>query len=169
MSLVIRFSLGRAEIVGNSMNPTFNDRNRVVYSVKPIYRRFDIVAFYPPNQVNEEYVKRIIGLPGDIVEYKEGRLLINYQVIKEPYLDSTVTSNSNTDLDFTFKEILNKTKDLKNSKQSQKIPEDMYLVLGDNRANSVDSREFGLIHRSAIQGVIRIRYWPIWKLTFFNY
>ena len=149
---IIVYIMTVQQIVGPSMKPTLNDQDIVLLS-KIHYRifkikRFDIIAL--KNNDTKYLIKRIIGLPGDKIEYKNSVLYVNGVAIKESFLDSSVKTNdfSVTDLGY------------------EKIPDNMYLVLGDNRGDSLDSRskKVGLIKRKDIIGRVNIRIWPITKI-----
>lgn len=137
------------QIVGPSMESTYNDQDIVILN-KLHYRLFDIKRF---DVVSLRYdgskylIKRVIGLPGEKIEYKENKLYVNNKIIEEPFLEeNTITEYfSLTSLGY------------------EKIPENMYLVLGDNRENSLDSREIGLIKKQDVLGKINLRIWPINK------
>ena len=145
--LLIVYVITLNQIIGPSMNSTLNDGDLVIID-KIIYRLYDIkrneiIAF--KNKDTKLLVKRIIGLPGETIEYKNNILYINGVKYKEKFLDK----NTQTD-DFSLK---NLGYDI--------IPDNMYLVLGDNRGNSMDSRTIGLINKSDIIGKIVIRFWPL--------
>lgn len=91
----------------------------------------------------ESYIKRVIGLPGDHVQIKEGKVYINGEELDEPYLDDSVTT-STTNMAYT---------DLV-------VPDDCLFVLGDNRDHSTDSRAFGCIPLEKVEGKVWIRFWP---------
>ena len=149
---VIIYVVTLQQVVGPSMDSTLKNQD-VVILFKSHYKlfdmkRFDVIAF---QYADTKYlIKRVIGLPGDKVEYKENKLYINDKEVKEEFLDKDINTEnfSLTSLGY------------------EKIPEDMYLVLGDNRENSLDSREIGLIKRKDILGKIRLRIWPINKFGF---
>ena len=149
------YIIGLQQIVGTSMQPTLENGNIVILdkiSYKFIdIKRNDIVSIYDEN--SKYLVKRIIGLPGEYIEYKNNELYINGEVKDEPYLIATKTEDFNlTDLGY------------------DKIPEDMYLVLGDNREISLDSRSsnIGLIDKKNILGKVRFRIWPLNKIGNLN-
>ena len=147
------FVVGLQQVVGPSMNPTLVEGdilivNKLVYNVGKIERN-DIVVL----SQNEKYmVKRVIGLPGEKIEYKDDYVYINGEKFKEPFID---TNNIHTD-DFS-------TADL----GSETIPEGMYLVLGDNSTNSQDSRDYGFVSKKQIIGKAWLRIWPFNKIKFF--
>ena len=122
-------------VSGNSMVPTLNNGdvmilNKFKYLVNDI-KRFDIVVV---DYENEYIIKRVIGLPGDYVEYKNDILYVNGKKIKEEY-DREYTEDFNL-----------------NDLNIEKIPNNYYLVLGDNRPISKDSRKIGLIDKKNIKG-----------------
>ena len=122
-------------VSGNSMVPTLNNGdvmilNKFNYLVNDI-KRFDIVVV---DYENEYIIKRVIGLPGDYVEYKNDILYVNGKKIKEEY-DREYTEDFNL-----------------NDLSIEKIPNNYYLVLGDNRPISKDSRKIGLIDKKNIKG-----------------
>lgn len=122
-------------VSGNSMVPTLNNGdvmilNKFNYLVNDI-KRFDIVVV---DYENEYIIKRVIGLPGDYVEYKNDILYVNGKKIEEEY-DREYTEDFNL-----------------NDLSIEKIPNNYYLVLGDNRPISKDSRKIGLIDKKNIKG-----------------
>ena len=137
------------QIIGSSMESKYKDQDIVILN-KLHYRffkikRFDVVSL--KYDESKYLIKRVIGLPGDKIEYKNNKLFINGKKIEERFLDK----ETNTE-DFSLTTL-----------GYEKIPKDMYLVLGDNRENSLDSREIGLIKRKDILGKIKLRIWPINK------
>ena len=146
--LIAIYVVGFQQIVGSSMKPSFNNQDIVLID-KLSYRfsnikRGDVISFYYSD--SKFLVKRVIGLPGEVVEYINGELFIDGIKVDEPYLKGIVTE------DFSF----------------DKIPEDMYFVLGDNRGDSLDSRDekVGLIQKGDIIGKIIFRLWPLNKIGF---
>jgi signal peptidase I len=93
---------------------------------------------------NKDYVKRLIGLPGEIVDIKDGKVFINNQALNEPYLDGLNIDN---------------TQD-QELKVLSPIPEKCYFFLGDNRGNSQDSRYWGTVSEDLLLGPAVLRYWP---------
>ena len=125
------------------------DLQSFVYRFNEI-ERFDIVVIKKKapeletsNGSEKEIIKRIIGLPGEEIIYRSNTLYVDGHELKNDY-------NFDTD-DFSLKTICNCTR----------IPEDKYLVLGDNRAVSADSRIMGLIDKDEIQGSVKLSLWPV--------
>lgn len=135
-------------VSGKSMLPNFNDGElllvrKIDYNEKTI-KRFDVVVI---KKDKEEIIKRIIGIPGEHISYKNNKLYINDELISEDY------SHLNTK-DFNLEEICS----------CSIIPKGKYLVLGDNRPISKDSRSIGLIDEKDIVGKSVFRLWPITKI-----
>ena len=141
------------QVVGPSMSPTLKN-NDVVILDKATYRfrkikRNDIVALYYAD--TKFLIKRVVGLPGESISFKNGNLYINGVLKEEKYLQNVKTEDFDlTELGYT------------------NIPKNMYLVLGDNRGDSMDSRDkkVGLIKKEDIIGKVRLRIWPLNKLKF---
>lgn len=137
------FLFSPIRVSGDSMVPTLlnNDimiLNKIGYRLNGL-DRFDIVVV---NYKNEQIIKRVIGLPGDYVEYKDDKLYINNELVEEPYERKETQ-------DFIL-EMLGENV----------IPKDKYLVLGDNRPISKDSRMIGLIDKKDIKGYTSIVVFP---------
>jgi signal peptidase I len=115
------------------------------------YNRGDIIVFDPPESWqaagNVPFIKRIIGLPGDTVELRDGKVYVNDVLLNEPY----VNRDANGDL---------QTTDPQAAGTRWLIPDGQLLVMGDNRDNSADSRSFGPIEISHVIGRAWLRYWP---------
>lgn len=156
IAAIIRYFLFIPIVVdGESMMPTLNDGDKMIVNKLDKPDRFDVVVFHATE--SKDYIKRIIGLPGDYVEYKDDQLYINGKKYDEPYLDeykSQITSGTLTN-DFTLKDI---------DPTLDKIPEGYYLVLGDNRRFSSDSRVIGLIKEEDIIGTTKVVFWPFNKI-----
>lgn len=144
---------------GDSMYDTLKDGeilflSKITYKVSDI-KRFDIVVI---KDLDGDYIiKRVIGLPGDNIEYKDDILYINGKSYKKRFTDDITE-------DFTLEEIC----EIHNINCKDKIPDNMYLVLGDNRDVSADSRVKGLIKESQIQGKAVFRLWPFTKIGTIN-
>ncbi|GED49007.1 signal peptidase I [Carnobacterium maltaromaticum] len=141
-------------VKGESMSPTLANSDRILLLKMEKVKRFSIVTFPAPDDPSQNYVKRVIGLPGDSISYKNDVLEINGKAYEEPYLDEYKAQLPERTLltnDFTLEQITG----------DEVIPEGEYLVLGDNRQNSKDSRMIGYIKADDIQGVADYRIWPI--------
>ncbi len=141
---------------GDSMFDTLEDGevlllSKISYRIHDI-EQFDVVVI--KDQSNDYIIKRVIGMPGDNIEYKDDVLYINGKKCKKRFTDDIT-------LDFTLEDIC----EINHTKCNGKIPDDMYLVLGDNRDVSADSRVKGLIERKQIIGKAVFRIWPINKFN----
>ncbi|QOY36651.1 signal peptidase I [Anaerobacillus isosaccharinicus] len=142
-------------VYGSSMMPTIQDRERVIIN-KIGYDvgspdRFDMIVFHA-NETTD-YIKRIIGLPGDTIEFIEDSLYVNGEFIEETYLNGAVAKNNRRHYTEDFK--------LEWLTGEKTVPDGHYFVLGDNRPNSIDSRHIGFIPFDKIVGKADIAYWPI--------
>lgn len=139
---VLRASIQSCLVVGPSMEPTVESSQRLLISkveyVIHAPQRGDIIVFQPPNQQQPDYIKRVIGLPGDTVEIKNGHVYLNGKSLDEPYIKAAPT--------YTF--------------AVKRLAADNYFVLGDNRNNSNDSHNGWTISREAIVGKAWLRIWP---------
>lgn len=144
--LIIKYVFSLEQVVGPSMEPNYRSGdllflNKISYKFKEP-RLFDVVVI--ANDDTKYMIKRIIGLPGDAIEYKDNKLYINGEATKEYFDTSGITKDfSLTQFDYDV------------------IPDGYYFVLGDNRENSKDSRVYGLISREDIIGKVQFRIWPI--------
>lgn len=160
--LIKQFLFTPVLVKGASMEPTLEDHDRVIVNkIGPRFKsidRFDVVVINNVRIDNEEknIIKRIIGLPGDKIEYKDDQLYINGEKYSEPYLDQykkELKDPGSLTYDFTLEQDLGETT----------VPEGYYFVLGDNRRVSNDSRnpEVGFIPKEKIMGTTSIICWPI--------
>lgn len=139
---------------GDSMDPTLINSERVIALKNHDIKRFDIITFPAPDDEGKNYIKRVIGLPGDTVEYRDDTLYINGKAYKEPYLQEykdELTDGAPLTGDFTLEEVIGTTK----------VPEGEVFVLGDNRRISKDSRMIGAIEESKVMGNVKFVFWPI--------
>ena len=150
--IVAIYIIGLQQVVGSSMSPNLKSNDilildKISYRFKDI-KRGDIVSLYYAD--SKYLIKRVIGLPGEYLEFKDNNLYVDGNLIKEDYLNDDVVTD-----DFSINEL-----------GYDKIPSDMYLVLGDNRSDSLDSRDpkVGLIKRKDIIGKVRFRIWPLNKI-----
>ncbi|OMP67889.1 signal peptidase I [Domibacillus epiphyticus] len=138
---------------GESMSPTFEDKDKVLVTKMTDIERLDQVVFHAPDSENN-YIKRVIGLPGDTVEMKDDVLYINGKKVDEPYLDEnkeSVMVGQKLTGDFTLAEVTG----------HDTVPDGHLFVLGDNRAISKDSRIFGFIREDSVIGEVQLRFYPI--------
>ena len=136
---------------GASMNPTLHNKDRMLVTKIGEPKRFDIVVFHAPD--GRDYIKRVIGLPGDQIEYKNDILYINGKAYEEPYLEQyKEKTNEGTLTDsFTLKET---------AVGRETVPKGHLFVLGDNRQHSTDSREIGAVPLDKVIGKTKIVYYP---------
>lgn len=148
--LIVKFVGQRTNVIGSSMNPTLYDGDNLILN-KISYRfhepeRFDIVVFPFRNGSKDNYIKRVIGLPGETVQIdEEGTIYINGEVLEESY----------------GKEVIKKPG--RAAGEGVTLGEGEYFVMGDNRNNSEDSRfnEVGTVYRHEILGKAKFRIWPL--------
>lgn len=156
--LIGKFIAKPYTIKDDSMDPTLKDSQRVMvniigYKIGGV-KEGNVIVFHANKK--DDYVKRVIGTPGDSVQYKNDTLYINGKKQKEPYLNYNEKRKQTEYITGTFK-----VKDLANANsKTNVIPKDKYLVLGDNREVSKDSRSFGLIDKDQIVGKVSFRFWP---------
>ena len=137
------------QIIGPSMEPNYYEGqifilNKLKYEIfNP--KRFEVIVIN--SKKSKFMIKRVIGLPGEHIEYKDDTLYVNGEVIVENF-----SKNGNTD-DFEIVENLNE----------QRIPKNHYFVVGDNRINSEDSRIFGFVSKDEIVGKVGFRIWPLFE------
>ena len=133
------------KIQGDSMAPLLSDRelifiNRLVYHFEPA-QRGDVIVFSYPLDRTKSYIKRIVALPGETVEIRQGMVYVNANPLPEPYVPSQYEDLSD------FAPI--------------QLSSDSYFVLGDHRNSSNDSRVFGTVARRLIDGRAVFAYWPV--------
>lgn len=134
----------------DSMKPTLLQGDRVVvdqlsYRLRPV-RAGDIILFEAPPRLVETdprqrgvtFIKRVVALPGQLVEVREGRVLVDGQLLSEPYIAEAP--------DYAW--------------GPERVPEDMLFVMGDNRNKSSDSHDWGFLPRSHVRGRAWVRFWP---------
>lgn len=133
-------------VQGESMMPTFEEGNRVILSKISDIDRFDMVVFDAPD-ADKQYIKRVIGLPGDSIEVKNDVLYINGKIYEEFYLNEKKKEN-----------LLDK---FTNDFQYKEVPENSLFVMGDNRLKSHDSRDFGVISYDSVVGEVKFQFYPL--------
>jgi signal peptidase I len=137
----------RVRVDGTSMVPTLQDGefvlvNKLSYKLGEVSRG-DIIVFHFPLNPEEDLIKRVIGLPGDVVRVQDGHVFVNNIMLNETYIA-----------------------DAPNYASDWQVPEGNFFVLGDNRNNSSDSHSWGLLPRDKIVGKAVVIYWPppFWKV-----
>jgi signal peptidase I len=139
----VYFSVDMDEV--GQLLPALNLKNKqVVYLFHPP-QRGDIIVFRYPKDPSRDFIKRVVGTQGDVVEIKGGKVMVNSAVVDEPYLPDHPN--------YSF--------------GPEKVPADNYFVLGDNRNNSSDSHIWGMVPRDNIVGKAWVTYWPVdeWGLV----
>lgn len=145
--VLVNLSTVRFVVQGPSMEPTFYDGQYLIVSRIDYLigdpQRGDVIVFHYPNNTSEDYIKRVIGVPGDTIEIRDTLVYVNGDLLDEPYINEPCTENRCSDNLVT-------------------LAADEYYVLGDNRNRSRDSRatNFGSVTREHIVGKVFIRYWP---------
>ena len=141
--LVVNVFLAQAtRVEGQSMEPNLHNNQRLIiekisYRFHPPHRG-DIVVIKMPNRHSDPLIKRVVGLPGETIEIRDGHVYINGQMLNEPYLEQLTYGNTGPHV----------------------IAPGYIFVLGDNRGASNDSRSFGEVQISNILGHAWFRYWP---------
>ncbi len=140
--LLIRFAVQNFRIEGFSMEPNFHDGQFLIVDklsyMLHLPERGDVIVFIPPNNTTRDFIKRIIGLPGDQVEVVSGRVYVNGSPLDEPYPLAPASYSAST----------------------VTVPAEEYFVLGDNRNNSSDSHSWGPVSVKSIIGKAWVSYWP---------
>jgi signal peptidase I len=150
-ALVVVFIVQPVKVEGTSMLPRLHDGERIFvnkliyydeYSWAPKVDRGDIVVFWFPDDPSKSYIKRVVGLPGDTIEMRDGTVQVNGSQIDEQYLDPSLNLSPR-------------------SHTPVYVRPNYYFVMGDNRDNSSDSRSWGLVPKKYIYGKALLRYWPL--------
>jgi signal peptidase I len=144
-AIIIVFFYQPVKVEGTSMAPSLSDQERIFIN-KFVYRvgsiaRGDVVVFWYPLDRSKSFIKRVVGMPGDLVQIREGRVFINGRRLEEPYVPVEYT-------DLTDYGPL-------------RVRTDEYFVMGDHRISSNDSRMFGPVPGSYIYGKAVFAYWPM--------
>ena len=144
---IILFVYQPVKVEGGSMEPGLEDQERIFIN-KLAYRleaieRGDVIVFRYPRDTRKNFIKRVIGLPGDRVRVGDGHVYLNGHLLREPYVPEEYLDSR------SYSEI--------------RVPTDSYYVLGDHRSMSSDSRDFGTVDRSYLTGKAVLIYWPVAK------
>ncbi len=139
--LILNTTTARFQVRGSSMEPTLHNEqylviSKVTYWVHPP-ERGDIIVFQPPNNPDEDYIKRVVGLPGERVKVQDGTILVDGTAIEEAYIANPAS----------YSGVWN-------------LGEKEFFVLGDNRGNSSDSHSWGLLPQENVVGKAWLCYWP---------
>lgn len=147
--LLRTFIVTPVQVEGSSMYPTLKDGEILLLKkYDHSFERFDIVVF---NHNGDKLIKRIVGFPGEYVEYKDNQLYINDIKVKEKFISTQKTS------DFKLEDI-----------GYDIIPEGYYFVMGDNRTNSTDSRIIGLVSKEDVSGATNLSLFPFSEIGRIN-
>jgi signal peptidase I len=155
--VVINFAIQTVHVIGLSMYPTVNNEDYLV-ATKIDYRfhtpqRGDIIIMRDPFDSSRDFIKRIVGVPGDHLLIKDGHTYVNGHLVEEPYINTEPwTVNANWPPSPT------------SDPEGRLLGSDDYFVMGDNRNHSSDSRLFGFVHRSQIEARAWIRVLPVTRL-----
>jgi signal peptidase I len=148
--IVILFLYQPVKVEGTSMTPALINEERIFIN-KFVYRfgfsdiaRGDTIVFWAPEDPSRSYIKRVIGVPGDVIEIADGTVILNGQRLEEPYI-----IDANRD---------------RTSMTRRVVEAGRYFVLGDHRNSSNDSRSWGTVARDAIYGKAVFVYWPLNRL-----
>lgn len=137
------------QVSGDSMFSTYENKEYILTNLISLRfddpKRGDVVVFKSPTD-GRDFIKRVIAVPGDTVAVKEGFVYVNGEKAEEKYLDEGVKTYGGSFLKEDEEKVLGK---------------DEFLVMGDNRTNSSDSREWGFLPRENIEGISLLVYWPI--------
>src|SRR6202790_5865529 len=143
--VIIIFLYQPVKVEGTSMAPLLSDQERIfinkfVYRFEPIGRG-DVVLFWHPLDRSKSFIKRVVGLPEDTVEIRDGSVFVNGKALSEPYVPP-----ESVDL---------------GTLAPLRVPDGEYFVMGDHRTSSNDSRIFGPVPRKFICGKAVFAYWPV--------
>ncbi len=149
MFLVIRFAIQNFNVDGTSMEPNLHNTELILvdkwtYLFRPVARG-DVIVFVAPPHPDMDYVKRVIGIPGDVITIRNTTVIVDGVTLNETYVDPRNQGNL-----FAYKNITNLV-----------VPPNDYFVLGDNRAVSSDSRDWGFVPKQNIIGRAAFVYWPL--------
>lgn len=157
--LLFHFVLVNVRVSGTSMQPTFEENNRMIAVRNFTPKRNDVVALIAPKAANDVpgsvYIKRVIGLPGDKLVSKNDKMYVNGKLISEPYLNNKYKKADN-DAGQTY-----------TTNFTVKVPKGYYWVMGDHRDISRDSHIFGPVKSKNLMGKVVFRYWPFTKIQSF--
>lgn len=140
-------------VSGESMEPSYHDHDYLIIDQKQSPQRYGVVTLEAPD-ADEIYLKRVIGMPGDLIMMEEDTLVIHPTSFELEHGEAG------------FRYQLNNEEVAEQIKELQQIPREMYFVVGDNVDNSKDSRSFGFVNQDQIEGNVIFRYWPLNRFGF---
>jgi signal peptidase I len=148
--LVIRFVIQSYHIEGTSMQPGLRT-DEYVFINKEAYlfhtpERGDVIVFHFPRDTTQDFIKRVIGLPGDTIKTDSTHVWVNNTELREPYVSTSLNPSAKT----------------------WKVPPDDYFVMGDNRPDSYDSRDWDFVPKGYIIGKALVVFWPLNTMHFIN-
>lgn len=158
-ALVASYFFRVAEIKGFGMIPTLRDSDTVLVQRRGDIERFDLVCFRLGGNTS---VRRVIGLPGELVRYVDDVLYVDGKEIDEKFIIDEINESQRSEGQYTEDFI---TADINGQNY---IPDNSYLVLGDNRPYTTDSRNYGMVVQDKIIGVVKMRFLPLNDLTAFG-
>ncbi|WP_334328673.1 signal peptidase I [Companilactobacillus sp. HBUAS59699] len=185
--LLMQFVFSNDKVSGPSMQPTFENGEKLIAVRHTNLQRGDVVVLKAPDEPGSFYIKRIIGLPGDTVTSKNNKMYVNGKKLDESFLDAgSKKKEPDTSIyagkaysytyNFTLSQLAKtapewqqrySTSTLKKIEKTNKVPAGSYFVMGDHRTVSKDSRIIGFINKKAIVGEVKWRYWPITRWSTF--
>ena len=166
------FVFSPVKVDGHSMDPSLHDGQRLITSKISSLQRQDIITTKEPDDESVYVVKRIIGLPGDRVIMKDDVLTVNGKKYDESYLDYYKQKFKKDKLASEYSYSTGFQEQAANATSFTNdfdvtVPDNKYFVLGDNRLISKDSRIFGFVDQSLIQGKVVLRFWPLNEFKIF--
>ncbi|PMD70738.1 signal peptidase I [Companilactobacillus nuruki] len=187
--LGFKFVLSNDKVSGPSMQPTFENGDKVIATRHSNLSRGDVIVLKAPDEPGSFYIKRIIGLPGDTVVSKNNKIYVNGKLFKEDFLKAgDKVKEPDTSLyagkpysytyNFTLSTLAKNSPEwqsrygansslLSKVKKTNKVPAGTYFVMGDHRTVSKDSRIIGFINKNSIIGEVKWRYWPLNRWAIF--
>jgi signal peptidase I len=148
--ILIVFIYQPVKVEGTSMMPTLTDQERIFinkfeyhYGLGQV-ERGDMVVFWYPLDTSKSYIKRVVGVPGDVVKIMSGEVFVNGKPLEEDYVPEEYRDHL--------------------SWGPERVPPEKYFVLGDHRSSSNDSRAWGFVDRKYIYGKAVFVYWPLDKM-----
>lgn len=148
------YVFARADVIGPSMQPTFNDKDIIfmekISTETGHINRGEVVVFNSHDENGDNYIKRVIGIAGDRIGIKSGKVYLNGKVLTENYLPEEVVTEGNS------------------AAAEYIVPKGYVFVLGDNRENSTDSRIIGPVNLKDVKGHVILRVYPFKNMNYFK-